>query len=183
MLSGIIAGAVGALVVSKVMWRVRRGRCGGGGCGGGGYGFRRGGWGRHARFGHHGGFMRGGGGRRRLEWLLRDLELNPRQREEVEAVIHEVRDKLGGLELGNIRGNLGSVVEAFGDESFDRGKLDAVAAQKGEAFQQAKKAVLDGLERVHDILIPEQRARLRQLLSRLTGARHVEHDDGDEADL
>jgi Spy/CpxP family protein refolding chaperone len=165
MCGSILLGTIGVLAVSKVLWRVRGGGChgayGGGRWAHHGDGDTGPGWGGHRwrfRF----------GGRRQMRWLAKELELNERQREELKELIEEVRGELDALNLGRAP-DLGPLVEAFGDEAFDRARVEQAAQAKGEQLAQAKKVIADAFERFHDILIPEQRRRLRDLLGRLAG--------------
>jgi Spy/CpxP family protein refolding chaperone len=88
-----------------------------------------------------------------------------------------VRESLGSLQLGRVA-DVGLVIESFGDESFDRAKIEQAAQSKGEALAQAKKVIADALERLHDILIPEQRRRLREILGRFAFRRGAGADGG-----
>lgn len=138
------------------------GACGGGGCGGGFGGRRFGGpfgWRRWERFGHFadgfGGFERPGRAVH-LGEIVRDLELNARQQEEAQPVLTQLREQLGHSPL-RFRGALSAVAA----ESFDRARAERVV--DGVAPDQRGK-LLEGLEHLHNILIPEQREVLRARL-------------------
>ena len=179
---GLMLGMFGIFAASRLIWRLRRG---GWGPGGG-----------HHRFGHHGpfggGWHRGGhadhdgyddrgderhgfgprGGRGRgwsglsMRWLARELELNPRQREEVEGVLDEIRGATSAVR--GLDGDLGALAHAFGDDTLDKARIDEVAQKRAEAMTAASKVIVDGLDHLHAVLIPEQRRKLRDLLARLS---------------
>ena len=140
MFPGFILGVLGGVATAKLLSR---------GC-------AHGGW------RHGGGWRRGGGV---VSWLGRELDLDARQQAEVEALASRVRGAFSGLRAGRWQG-VGAVVEAFGVESFDRAKVEEAAAQKERAVSGVKAEVLDALQRLHEILTPAQRERLRGLAGR-----------------
>lgn len=172
----ILIGALAGLVVAKLAfrWRARRwGYGGGGGCGGG-WG---GGWGR--RHGRHGGF---GYGPRQAFHLMNELELNQRQREEVKEVFSKIKESFiasRGGRVANIEAILGSVA----GENFDRAKAESAIAGEGEKLAALRKEIIDGFEHVHNILTPEQREKLRSVLSRGFGFGGGDRGGFDEANL
>jgi hypothetical protein len=96
---------------------------------------------------------------RTLDKLLAPLELNERQAEEAREAFADVAQVLGprypqwnGLE---------EALAAVAAEPFDRARAQASLA--GVEPDPAKNAV-DALEHVHNILTPEQRDKLDQLL-------------------
>ena len=154
----VALGLLGGLVASKLLFRRR--------------------W--HHR---HGGFGRGHGFRRfrdrhddvapptmdtarTLEKLLLPLELNQRQAEEAREAFADVAQALGprysqwsGLE---------EAMAAVAAEPFDRARAQASLA--GVEPDPAKHAV-DALEHVHNILTPEQRDKLDELILGKSGWR------------
>ena len=166
----IVLGSLGVLAAARFALRRRYG-CAHGGCGHGHGGCGHGQRGGFSGFG--GGFRRRGGdvAQRMQGWtgafLARELELNPRQKEEVEGVLTSIREALA--ELRGARADLGGVAGAFGDEAFDKARVDALADQRLEAIGKARQVIIDGLDQLHAVLIPEQRRRLRELLARLGG--------------
>jgi Spy/CpxP family protein refolding chaperone len=121
---------------------------------------------------HHGHFRHFRGGPARLFWIARELELDRRQKQEIWAVMREVRRSVGELRFGRIEG-MDAIADALSSETFDKAAVEAAAAKQGEAFAEVRAKVVAGLERVHAILRPEQRERLREILS---GVR--DHDGG-----
>ena len=155
---GVLAGvAVGKLIQrGRRRWMWRRGQ--GAGAGGhAGYpswrGFRHGEWGRAP-------------GREpvKLGEVLAALELNQRQKEESDEVFATIRDALGGRRFTRWE-SLGEVLEAIGSEPFDRAQVELAVDAEGKALAGLKKEIVDGVEHLHDILTPEQRATLRGKLA------------------
>jgi Spy/CpxP family protein refolding chaperone len=115
---------------------------------------------------HHGGCARGGrgfGGPRRLFWMARSLGLDRHQREALWSIASRVRQSVGALRFGGLRG-LDVIADVLSADAFDRARLDQLATEQGDAFAAARKEIVDGLEKIHAILTPEQRRRLRELL-------------------
>ena len=88
--------------------------------------------------------------------LVRDLELNARQQEEAQPVLTQLREQLGGSQL-RLRGALAAVAA----EGFDRARAESVVT---DVAPEVRLQLLEGLEHLHDILIPEQREVLRARL-------------------
>ena len=133
----IVILAVGAFALSRIVrWR-RRGRF----------------YPREGRF----------GGRYFLRRLTHKLDLDREQRREIEALSIRVRDHIRGLRSG-ARAFRGALADALAGETFDRSQLDEIAGQTRTAFDEARVELLAGLARVHEILTPLQRERLRDLL-------------------
>ena len=89
--------------------------------------------------------------------LLRALELDHDQRDELRDLFHQLRRTARGLRG---RQDWLRLVEVLASPSFDRTKLDEVAAEKTAMFERLKAELVSGLERAHAILRPEQRERL-----------------------
>jgi Spy/CpxP family protein refolding chaperone len=114
------------------------------------------------------------GGPGRLFWLMRELELDRRQKREIWQVVSDVRHAIGELRFGKLQ-SLDVVADAIASETFDRATVEAEAARQGDVFAQARARVIAALERIHAILTPEQRERLRFILS---GEREVSDPGG-----
>jgi Spy/CpxP family protein refolding chaperone len=111
-----------------------------------------------------GGLLLGGIMQRRRAWrrrgpwgVMRALELDRFQREELRDLFWELRRSARGLRRGDEWMRL---VEALAQPTFDRGKVEAVAAEKSAAFEKLRAQALSAVERAHGILRPEQRAKL-----------------------
>jgi LTXXQ motif family protein len=83
---------------------------------------------------------------------------------EVWQVAGDVRRAAGDLRFGKWRG-LAAAAEALGDDAFDRARVEAAADQQLANLTTLRKAVIDGLARVHAILTPEQRSRVREMFA------------------
>src|SRR5438552_7065274 len=100
MFPGIIVGVVGGLAAAKLL--SRRFRRGGGACGHGhGMGF---------------GWRRGFGGGRRAFWLMRELGLDRKQKDEIWSLLGKVRESAGDLRFGNMQG-LDTLLDAVSGET------------------------------------------------------------------
>jgi Spy/CpxP family protein refolding chaperone len=141
MIPGLVLGALGGFAVGRMVSRRFNGGCGMRARGWRGHGF--GPW-RHLHF-------------------LRELDLDRAQRQEVEAVMYKVRRAAADARFAG-RGALGTLLETVADESFDRARVEELAARQGDAIGQVKAEIVDGLARIHAVLRPEQRAKLRTLL-------------------
>ncbi len=143
-----------------------------GGCHGGRRGGRRFGGGFGARWGggDHSGldrdfrgapFSDGSGAARTpsrpIEELLLGLDLNQRQKEEAQPIF----DRLAEF-FGRSGPRLSAALSAIAAERFDRGQVEALFAG---ASPEVRRDLPDGMEHVHNILIPEQREHLRARLA------------------
>ena len=137
---GIVLGALGGFAAVSAIARLRH---------------RRHGFGRR--------------GPRGIFFSLRRLGLDRRQREEVWHVADGVRRAAGDLRFGKWRG-LATAAEALGDETFDRARVEAEADSQLAKMTELRKTVVDGLAKIHAILTPEQRARVRELFVARTAA-------------
>ena len=158
MFIGILIGAVLGIGTLRFARRYRGGWRHGGDC-----------HGRHGRGGWGGGFGgRGGFGPRRLWHLVRHLDLSPSQRSAVEELFYELRDTMRDVRHG-VRSEVEPLIEALGAESFDRSRVEEAAGRQTASFERAKKQLVDAIERLHAILIPEQREQLREFLRHFQG--------------
>lgn len=142
---GILVGVLIAKAVRRFVWRRRFGGMHRGPFGGG-CGWRRG------RFG-------------RAMWVMNELELDPRQKDDFGAIWMSLRQTLGAAQVARWRG-MTDVVEVATAEPLDRARLDEVAAKYGEAQTRAAQEVAAAVARAHETLRPEQRSKLRELVER-----------------
>jgi Spy/CpxP family protein refolding chaperone len=109
----------------------------------------------------------GGPGRWRrgpgLFWVMRELELDPRQRQELWGLFGELRRAVGELRWSGLEG-LDAALDALGAETFDRARVDEMAAKQAGQVERVRQKLVEALERAHAILSPEQRAKLRDLV-------------------
>jgi Spy/CpxP family protein refolding chaperone len=145
----IILGAVGGFAAARWIARTRRQDCTG----------RRGfgAWRRH-----------GGGGPRMFFRLLRELHLDRAQWKEVETLFHSLRHDFDALRFGQTRGIV-DLAGAFGVEQFDRARAEEAVARHTEAETQLGQGIAGAFARLHEILTPEQRQRLRAILDERFG--------------
>lgn len=110
--------------------------------------FRRHGGGPWARHGRHGGW--------RWWRLWRDLELTRQQKDELRALMRELR-----AGVGDLRGDLPvELARLVGADAFDRVTAERLADERVARLVRMKDQALDALERLHGLLTPEQRARV-----------------------
>ena len=152
MFIGFIIGALGGLAAYR--FHRRHGGCG---------------HGHDGRWGGRGHWRGGGFGPGRWWHLLRSLDLSPGQRGAVRDLFGEVRESMHEVRWG-ARREVEPLVEALGQEQFDRARVEEIAARQTAAFERVKKQMVDAAERLHDILIPEQRAHLREILGQWSPA-------------
>lgn len=159
MFHGFFLGILGGAVAAK-LWS--RGRCGSGGGCGHGHGGREG-WGPGWR--HRHGWGRGGGfGGFGLFGLLRELNLSPEQWQKGQEILRELR---GTLHEGKeeLRSSAGPLLSILATEEWNPAKAEEVAKQHDALFGRVRGSGLSALERLHQLLTPEQRERLRRFVS------------------
>jgi Spy/CpxP family protein refolding chaperone len=98
-------------------------------------------------------------------WVLRELDLDPRQQDQLKEVWHKMRRTIGDAQFGRWRA-MSELVDLSTADPLDRAKLDELAARHGETQTRAAREVAAAVAEVHDALRPEQRARLRELVER-----------------
>ena len=175
MIGRILLGAVGGFVGARLLSRLG-GRCGGGGGGHCGGDRHSGGW--RGR-GFRGGF--GGGGPRRIFFMLRELDLDRAQREVVREVMQKVGRAIADVGIGMKLMRFGAfadVADVLGGDTFDRAAITATLDRHAHAAETVRQEIVDGLARLHEVLRPEQRARLRELLASREGGFGPPHHDG-----
>jgi len=156
---GILVALLVMFVVRRIARRVRTGSWRGG-CHGRGRWHRGGGWG-----------MRGGDFRARagLGWLSHQLELDRQQRDLLEELAHDLARSAQDLRHG-ARKLMREAVVATASDSFDRAALESAAAARRDDMAGATGRSISTLERLHETLRPEQRARLGAWIERFWGA-------------
>jgi Spy/CpxP family protein refolding chaperone len=100
--------------------------------------------------------------------LLRDLNLDSAQWKEVETLFHSLRHDFDALHFGRARGVV-DLAGAFGADTFDRARVEAAVARHAETQNQLGQGIASALARLHEILTPEQRQRLRAILDERFG--------------
>jgi hypothetical protein len=147
----LLLGIAGGVLAAKLLYRFRGGRFGGG-CARGGRGIGR--WGRWGRNGRGVDAPEVPGVT--LADLTGKLELNARQKEETDELFARLRGAFGDRVRPGDR--LAALLEVISAEPFD-------AEAAADALGSADKDTIDAAEHVHNILTPEQRDRLRTMLT------------------
>ena len=97
----------------------------------------------------------------RVDRALDDLAATPAQREK----IHAIADRLvaDGLKLRGDRQALhGELLTLWKAETVDRAKLHAIVDQRIDALRALAHEAADGVADAHDVLTPEQRAKVAE---------------------
>ncbi len=97
------------------------------------------------------------GGRRGPFSLMRALELDHTQRDELKDLFWGLKRSARGLRG---RDDWSRLVEVLASPSFDRVKVEAATAEKAAVFERLRGELVTALERAHAVLRPEQRAKL-----------------------
>ena len=121
---------------------------------------------RHAHWHWHG--HRG----RMMFFRFRRLGLDRQQMDEVERIWHDVSGTLREVPFGRFRA-MSEVIDVAAGETLDQARLDELSNRWVESHARIARAVADGVARVHAVLTPEQRRKLRDLAG---GAGHVPAD-------
>jgi Spy/CpxP family protein refolding chaperone len=109
----------------------------------------------------------GFGVRRPLRFMAYKLGLDEAQVGQLAQLIAELKTERAQIAVDDRR-TLGAFADAVGAEAFDADKAKEAAQLRVRGAERLRDAVLRTLQRTHEILRPEQRARLAYLLR--TGA-------------
>lgn len=175
---------LGTLCLIGLVKTVRRARYGYGGCGGGyGYGpqalggacgwgggcgprdHHRGPWGHHGHFGPYDGPRNGDPARFMLRGLFERLGTTPGQERVILEAVSALRAQ--GQEFRGAAESTGTAAsKAFRADSFDVAVLGDAFAKQSMAVENAQKAVVEALHKVHEALDENQRRVLADMLDR-----------------
>lgn len=114
--------------------------------------------------GHHHRHGRGGGPG--FLWqLFERLDTSPGQEKEIRAAFRDLREEAWGLR-GQWGATRAAAVDAFGEDLFDEGPLDALFVEQDQKIAEVREALKKALGRVHEALDDEQRSELASWLKR-----------------
>ena len=118
--------------------------------------------------GEEGGFEGGGGGghfgvRRPLRFLAYKLGLDEKQVADLARVLDELKTERAQAAVDDRR-TLADFADALTGETFDAARAAAGGDRRVESARKLRDAVVRGLQQIHAILNPEQRARLAYLI-------------------
>jgi uncharacterized membrane protein len=116
--------------------------------------------GRHGHRWHHG---RHRGQRALLYNIFARLDLSPAQEKALRSEFFGLRDKLGELR-GEGERSRADVAAALRADAFEDSALDAMFARHDDRLAQVRGEFATSLRRVHELLDPEQRDRLAELI-------------------
>jgi Spy/CpxP family protein refolding chaperone len=98
-------------------------------------------------------------------WVMRELDLDRTQRRELWALASDIRVSFRTFQWDGLD-DLESALDITTAESFDRARLEEIAAQREGGLAEVRRKLVDALEKAHKILRPEQRVKLREILAR-----------------
>lgn len=135
-------------------WWQRHGHCGFGE-------EERGGGGRH--HGHHRGGPHGFGVRRPLRFLARHLDLDDKQVSALAGVISALKTERAQAEVDDRRAQA-RYADAIAADPFDAAAASDAGQLRKDAASRVQDAVSEALDKIHQILDPDQRAELATLI-------------------
>jgi Spy/CpxP family protein refolding chaperone len=104
----------------------------------------------------------------RVDDALDDVDATAPQREQIHAIADRVLAE--GMKLRGDRAALhAELLAAWKAETVDRVRLHAIVDQRIEALRAFAHAAADGAADAHDVLTPEQRAKVARKLERRMG--------------
>lgn len=103
------------------------------------------------------------GVRRPLRFLAYKLQLEDAQVGELARILDEIKTERAQAAVDHRRA-LSAFADAVSSDSFDREKAEAGAKLRLESADRLRAAVVTALQRLHELLDPEQRKRLAYLI-------------------
>ncbi|MFT3774915.1 MAG: Spy/CpxP family protein refolding chaperone [Minicystis sp.] len=107
------------------------------------------------------------GVRRPLRFLAHRLDLDDKQVEELAQILNELKTERAQNAVDNRR-TIAGFADVIAGETFDEGKVTAVASERVKSAERLRDALVKALGRIHGILRKEQRGKLAYLIR--TGA-------------
>jgi Spy/CpxP family protein refolding chaperone len=101
--------------------------------------------------------------RRPLRFLAHKLELDEKQVAELARVLDELKTERAQAAVDHRR-TVTAFAEAVSGETFEESRASEGAALRLQSAERLRDAVLTALRRIHELLRPEQRARLAYLI-------------------
>jgi Spy/CpxP family protein refolding chaperone len=99
----------------------------------------------------------------RIKAALDEIQATPQQRQVVEEAENDIL-KAVQAEAPARHGAHQALLTAFASDKFDADALQAFADARAEDVKELASVVIPSLQKVHDALSPEQRAKLVQLV-------------------
>lgn len=125
-------------------------------------GERGGGWGRHG-----GGMGMGMGGMMRV---MDEIDATPEQQKKLFAIFDGVRGEMRDTMI-DFRSTRGEVMELLSAPQIDRAAAEKLRAERVAAMDEASKTMTNALIEAAEVLTPEQRTKLAELIEE-RGMRH-----------
>ena len=123
----------------------------------------------HHEGSEHGGGMRGRRGgpgfgvRRPLRFLARQLDLDEKQTGALAVIISALKTERAQAEVDDRRA-LARYADAVGGDAFDAAAAKDAGQIRRDSAGRVEDAVAEALEKIHEILDPEQRSELAMLI-------------------
>ena len=96
------------------------------------------------------------------DWLLKRVDANPGQREQIKSLLGRTLDELAPLREEHLR-NRDAFVAAITQPSVDRAALDQLRRAELDLAGQASERIVNALADVAEVLTPAQRSELVKL--------------------
>ena len=99
--------------------------------------------------------------------VLEHLRATPEQSKRIGAAVAEFGDEMKGLGKGEVRRSRREIADALRGPTFDGIALGEQFARHDTVLEGGRKAFVGLFAKVHDVLEPDQRTRLADLVDRL----------------
>ncbi|MFL5369420.1 MAG: Spy/CpxP family protein refolding chaperone [Myxococcales bacterium] len=107
----------------------------------------------------------------RVNKALDEIQATPQQREVVEQAENDIVNAIQAKSQAR-RGTHQALLEAFTADNFDTQAVQAFADARAQDVKDLAAVVIPSLQKVHDALTPEQRAKLGELARKHHRDRH-----------
>jgi protein CpxP len=112
----------------------------------------RGGWGRH-----------GGGGMHGMMRMMDEIDTTPEQQKQLFDIFDGVRGEMRDAMI-DLRATRGEVLDILGAAEIDAAAIEKIRAERMAAMDAASKTMAEALVKAAQVLTPEQRAKLAELV-------------------
>ena len=120
-------------------------------------------------YGYGGGYAQRPGALGVFDAAMAEVQPTPEQYRAIVAAVSETRTAALGTR-GELAKSRDDVARAVKSEVFDEAALGEAFARQDEHVTEVRKALIGSLAKIHEVLAPEQRARLSAWLQRTPGA-------------
>ncbi len=121
------------------------------------------GWGWGDDDGERGGMGRHHGGMRHIGRVMDELDVTPEQEKKLFAIFDGVRGEMRDTMI-DFRSTRGDVLDILGAATVDRDAVEKLRAERVAALDAASKTMSAALIEAAEVLTPEQRAKLAEMI-------------------